>query len=297
MPSQVLNFLWLNLDFPAPPDPEDGSIRRPLPEEYINNLRGAGKAHPAAEVDFWVDSLRLTEKQMAYLKTVVEDGLPNVHLKDLRGIPAYDKEPLYNEGERDRFWRDDEQTLIWRQVDAAKILVSLQGDFDQTFFADFDKAHLDIESKEVQKRLHDHHMFIGSGHENQLWGLDKTRRGFFEEYYAEALRVAYDGDNAWSTLCSKVERVLQDKEKVSFKETCIFLDDKGGWATQPGHEWTGVDSWYGEEERKESPFISAKELTGVFNAHNINDNNPPGKALALAANNPASKKRPASATV
>src|SRR4051812_48194765 len=83
--SQVLNFLWLNLDFPAPPDPEKG-IRQPLPEKYIKNVRKAGNAHPTAEVDLWVDGQRLTEKQMKYLKLSIEDGLENVHLRDLRSI-------------------------------------------------------------------------------------------------------------------------------------------------------------------------------------------------------------------
>ncbi len=128
MTTQVLNFLWLNLDLPAPPDPEDGSIRQPLPAHYIDSVREAGKRHRNAEVDLWVDSQRLTPKQMAYLKVSLEQDLKNVHLKDLRGILAYDSERLYNEAEKDSGWRDDcdQASLIWRQVDAAKILISLQ---------------------------------------------------------------------------------------------------------------------------------------------------------------------------
>ena len=61
MTSQVLNFLWLNLDLPAPPDLPDGSIREPLPPRYINNVRKAGEAHPETQVVLWVDSKRLTE--------------------------------------------------------------------------------------------------------------------------------------------------------------------------------------------------------------------------------------------
>ena len=82
---------------------------------------------------------------MTYLREALEQGRPNVQLKDLRSIPEYDKEPLYNEAETDPHWRDGGQaSLIWRQVDAAKILVSLQGNYDQTFFADLDHAHLGI---------------------------------------------------------------------------------------------------------------------------------------------------------
>ncbi len=273
MTSQVLNFLWLNLDLPAKADPEDGSIRRPLPHKYIENLRDAGKAHPAAEIDLWIDSQRLTEKQMDYLKAVVEEGLPNVHVRDLRSIPAYDNEKLYNEAETNANWRLNQETVIWRQVDAAKILISLQGTFDQTFFADLDKAHLDIESDEVQKRLTDHGMFIGSGHENQLWGLDNSKRKFFEEYYEEALRVAYAGDNAWSTLCYKVESELLNKEGVPFNETFIVLGDKGGWATQPGHEWDG-SSYAWKQGNSDSAFVSAAQLSDIFNGLGDSDNSP-----------------------
>ncbi len=264
MPSQVLNFLWLNLDLPAKPDPEDGTIRRPLPEKYIKNMRAAGKAHRKAEVDLWVDSQRLTEKQMAYLKAAVEDGLSNVHVKDLRGIPAYDQERLYNQAEKDPNWRSNQSTVIWRQVDAAKILISLQGKFDQTFFADMDKAHLDIGSKEVQERLKNPGMFIGSGYENQLWGFDRgKRRQFFEEYYADALKVAYKGDNAWSTLLNKVMYDLEAKG-VHYSKISIGLKSKGGCATQPGHEWVGTHSY--KKGNNDSPFVSAKQLSKTFNS-------------------------------
>src|SRR5471030_3291714 len=79
--SQAMNFLWLNLDLPAKPDPEDGSIREPLPLKYIENVREAGKNNKAAEMFLWVDSKRLTERQMEFLKHALEAERPNVHLK------------------------------------------------------------------------------------------------------------------------------------------------------------------------------------------------------------------------
>ncbi len=278
-PSQVLNFLWLNLDLSPKPDPEDGSIRRPLPHKYVENMRAAAEAHPSAEIDLWVDSQRLTEKQMDYLKAVIEDGLPNFHLKDLRSIPAYDNEKLYNQAETNPDWRGDQSTVIWRQVDAAKILISLQGKFDQTFFADMDKAHLDIESAEVQYRLDQNGLFIGSGYENQLWGLNNTTgRKFFEEYYVDALEAAYGGDNAWSTLLCKIGMEF-DNKGVSPEVTSIDVKSDGGCATQPGHEGVGNNSW--KQGNSDSPIVSAAQLTRVFNGLGETDDSPaPSSASA-----------------
>ncbi len=49
MTTQVVNFLWLNLQLSPPPDPTDGSMREPMPEHYIDNIRKAAGTHPAAQ--------------------------------------------------------------------------------------------------------------------------------------------------------------------------------------------------------------------------------------------------------
>ncbi len=289
--SQVLNFLWLNLDLPAKPDPEDGSIRKPLPEEYIGNVRAAGERHPHAEVDLWVDSKRLTEKQIAYLKAVTEIDRPNVHIKDLRTIPAYDKEALYNEGETNEHWRSGWSGKIWLQVDAAKILISLQGNFDQSFFADLDHAHLDIESKEVQTMIGKHGLLIGSAYEggssieNQLWGFEPRQRPFFETYYEKALRSAYNGYNGFGDLCSMTSSFTDGDSPVPEREFCLPIGSRGlAHAIQPGHEWSGgnephkkvsklqkVWRWITGREKEDDPsrgfaVIPAGKLAAVFSA-------------------------------
>ncbi len=289
--SKVLNFLWLNLDLPAPPDPEDGSIRQPLPEEYIGNVRAAGKAHPAAEIDLWVDSKRLTERQMVYLKYAVENGMENVHLKDLRTIPEYSNEELYDRPETNPNWRSGYSGVIWLQVDSAKILISLQGKFDQHFFADMDHYHLDIESKRVQKMIGQHGLMIGSSDatyvsiENQLWGFNETRRKFFEEYYATALENAYNGWNGFGPLCDKVYGELTGgKGGIRLKDICLRIGSKGmAHAVQPGHEWSGRGGlWGGKKKKEKSPaVVSADKVAEAFNAVAANDDG--GKADALPA--------------
>ncbi len=301
MTSKVLNFLWLNLDIPAPPDPADGTIREPLPAKYIANTRKAGEAHPDAEIDLWVDSKRLTKKQMDYLKTSLEEGMMNVHLKDLRSIPAYAKEKLYNKAETNPNWRDGGQrALIWRQVDAAKILVSLQGNFDQTFFADLDHAHLDIDSKEVQGMIKKHGLMIGSSSgwsasvENQLWGFDRSRRKFFKNYYRSALAGAYLGLNAWMNLVVRVRLQLQAKKKpllggegIPLEEICLLISGDGSQAEQPGHQWKN-----GWSQQAAPSSIPVDKIAGSFNEHSEKSSNavpnlPAAQSAAVRRSSPA----------
>ncbi len=124
--SQAVNFLWLDLDLPAKADPTDGSIRRSMPEEYIGNIREAGNRHPHAEICLWIDKKRQTEKQTAYLRHQLKNDTGNIHIKDLRTIPGYNDEALYNQPETNENWRGTYRSNIWLQVDAAKILISLQ---------------------------------------------------------------------------------------------------------------------------------------------------------------------------
>ena len=246
MTTQVLNFLWLNLDIPAPPDPANGDIRQPMPKNYIANIREAGAAHPQADIVLWVDSKRLTERQMDHLRNAVENG-DNIHVKDLRGIPAYNQTPLYNEPETNPNWRDaDQRSVIWRQVDAAKALICLQGNYDQTFVADLDHAHLDLNEPQVQEALGKHGLFIGSREkttvdigqiENQLWGFERSKRPFFELACAMALKSCTHDTNAWYDFVMLVKSELLDKEKIPMQEFCLALDSDGSQAEHPEHKW------------------------------------------------------------
>jgi hypothetical protein len=265
--SRVLNFLWLNLDLPAKPDPEDGSIRQPLPPEYIETVRKTARAHPTTNVVLWVDSERLTERQLRFLKKSVETNRANAKVKDLRSINAYRRQPLFNKPETNPGWRNAGQTsLIWQQVDAAKVLICLQGNYTQTFFSDLDHAHFGVTSPKVQGMLKKHGLMIGSSSnsyaniENQLWGFKRCRRDFFKAYYAQALREAKKGDNAWSKLVSKVDKELVAKESIPLGEFCLLIDNDGTSAHQPGHECRDG------ETRSVPSTISQGDLKRVFNA-------------------------------
>lgn len=277
--SQVYNFLWLNLDMPPKDDPEDGTIREPLKPRYVKNVRDAALANPATDVFLWVDSKRLTEKQMAFLQETLEEDIPNVKLKDLRSIPAYNDEPLYNSAENSPNWRNGGQTsTIWRQVDSAKILITLQGDYDQSFFADIDHSHLAINSKKVQGMLEKHGLMIGAsseyGHsvENQLWGTTRSRRPFFESYYVTALKSAYRHRNAWEDLVDKVKKELNKKEGIANEEIILSISGDGTSAEHTGHEFR-------DGYNTSMPAVVDKgELARVFNKRSVR---PPRESLAV----------------
>lgn len=295
--TQVYNFLWLNLDMPPKDDPEDGSIREPLKPRYIQNVREAALDNPATDVFLWVDSKRLTEKQMIFLQESLEEDIPNVKLKDLRTIPAYDEEPIYNEAETNKKWRSGSQTsTIWRQVDTAKILITLQGNYDQSFFADIDHSKLGINSIKVQEMLDKHGLMIGASSatgfsvENQLWGMARSRRPFFESYYITALKSAYKGNNAWNDLVSKVSKELNDEEGISSREIILPIDGDGTSAEHTGHEFR--DGW---DKDKKPAVIEKGELQRVFNRRSTR---PPKNSLAIDVTwAPSEKVAPVSATL
>lgn len=213
--ARVLNFIWINLDFPAQAAVDsDAPFRRPMPPEYLAGVAKAGANNPDTAVRLWVDQKRLSAAQISFLQDHLSGSSANVALADLRSIPAYDREPLYNKPETSRFWRDEKKSLIWRQVDAAKVLVCLQGNFDQVFFADMDLASIKTGAEDLQKKLGAHGIFVNQGPdypliENQMWGFDRARRlGFFEELYKDTLDQAYKGENGWMSLVNIVDRKL-----------------------------------------------------------------------------------------
>ncbi|TAL39138.1 MAG: hypothetical protein EPN97_02970 [Alphaproteobacteria bacterium] len=282
---RVLNFLWLNLDLPALADPEDGTIRQPLPPKYIETVRKSARAHPTTDVVLWVDSKRLTGRQMEFLRKSIETNRSNAKVKDLRTIPAYDQDELYNEPETNAEWRScGQSSLIWRQVDAAKVLISLQGDYDQAFFSDLDHAHFGVTSPKVQAMLKKHGLMIGSysdsgdlSIENQLWGFQRRRRDFFNAYYGEALVEAHNGNNAWSKLVSKVELELVRNESIPLAEICLPIAADGTKAEQPGHE--SRDGY----NRSTPSTISNVDLTRMFNARSRRRDRPVSKSACKKA--------------
>lgn len=267
--SRALNFLWMNLDLQGIFRKFDEAFREPLPPQYIESIRKAGAANPDTQVSLWVDSKRMTAAQLEYLQKTLE-GAPNVRVRDLRDIPAYDQEALFNRAELSPGWRNERKdTLIWRQVDVAKVLVSLQGDFDQVFYADLDFASIETGSENVQAMLNKHGIlargFIHkekAAFENQLWGFDRRRHDFFERLYSSTLEAAYNHENGYGPFLNQIDMELAKGEGIDTREICFSGSHDGSSAYHPGHKWSlGHQSRSGRfAAGSESPSIFDKSL-------------------------------------
>ncbi|MFN7112994.1 MAG: hypothetical protein ACK4PK_01390 [Alphaproteobacteria bacterium] len=246
--SRVLNFIWINLDFPSPKTAAALPFQRPMPPQYIDSIINAANHNPDTQIKLWIDSKRLTQEQRLFLQEQLSAGSANAALSDLRDIPAYDREALYNKPETSRFWRDDKKSLIWRQVDAAKVLICLQGNFDQVFFADADLAGFKTSDEALQKKIRTHGIFVNQGPdypliENQMWGFDSARRRpFFEALYKDTLKQAYKGENGWMSLVNMVDQMLcaskqSGGEGIYLYDIVHFTRESGLRAHHPDHRF------------------------------------------------------------
>lgn len=209
MVSQVYNLLWIPRELPAEFSPGKTSYQ-PFPREYFDNALAIAALNPDVEVHLWIDSSRMdaTTKRILEndLKKAGDEGRHpgNIVVRDLQEIPDY-KHGIFNQRapqEELINWRNDPQknSLIWRQIDLAKILICKQGNYDQVFFSDLDCTNFKVNSPDVQAAMTKHGMVLGGEIdpttteetlENQLLGFDnRTRRGFLELLFKEAMKDA-----------------------------------------------------------------------------------------------------------
>src|SRR3989344_3387328 len=194
---KAYNLLWLRLKFPT----DKKNTKEPpqtIPNLTMENMVGIAKRNPQVDVRLWIDSQRMTDAQICWLED--ETRIPssrNLSLCDLRTIFEYNEYPLYNLADNSSNWRVDKHSLIWRQVDAAKILTCLQGDYEQIFYSDLDITNLVVNSKEVQNPLKKHGIVLSGWvdekggptyYENQLFGFDDRKREFFKLLYYKTLK-------------------------------------------------------------------------------------------------------------
>lgn len=221
--SQAYNLVWLSPRFTSG-DGED--FHPPFQEKTKENILAIARANPDVDVRLWVDSKRLTKLQMQWLQEMVSDSVSNnLVVQDLRTIPSYDQCPLYNKEDTSPDWRANKHSLIWRQVDAARILACLQGEYAQSFYTDCDITRFCINSDDVQSTLSRHGIVVstpgGKGFENQILGFDSRCRGIFNLLYISTLRDVSDNEcNGYSALVdflnfhNEIHRLGIDKEKI-----------------------------------------------------------------------------------
>jgi len=161
----------------------------------------------AVDVRLWVDPQRLTQRQFDFLQAIALDcPSQNLIISDLRAIREYTDESLFQMEEDEPKWRDRQNSLIWRQVDTARLLVCLcmLEDHDRVFYADMDITNLHINSDPIKSAVSKHGIVLSAGTikgvkgnfmgwiENQMFGFDERRRDFVTRLYAKTLRQATD---------------------------------------------------------------------------------------------------------
>ncbi|MEK6928325.1 MAG: hypothetical protein AABX11_07875 [Nanoarchaeota archaeon] len=210
-------------------------IFQPIKDSILENILQITRKNPSTDVRLWIDSVRMSNLQRDWLENSLEGGTrANLSICNLRDIPTYCTEPLYQLEDFSDWRNDPEKTsTVWRQVDAAKVLIALQGDHNQSFYSDLDVIDFVVESEEVQKRLSERGIILrglNSGEfENQLFGFGETGRDFFKSLYKKTLDYSYKGLNGYHALLDHVRTSLSkdEQEKVAyipeFKTACLAV--------------------------------------------------------------------------
>ena len=239
-PTKAYNLLWIAPRFPASGE----QFGQPIPDTTVENMYGVAGRNPNADVRLWIDSRRMTDAQISLLEKIMgECSSDNMSLHDFRNVPEYDNHPLYNQSDDSPNWRFDKHSLIWRQVDAARILACLQSGQDQVFYSDADVTNLVVDSDEVQSRLKKHGIILAgyvdekSGYplyENQLFGFDSGKRGFFRLLYNRTLRdVAEKKENGYGSYIDLINSELKGREGIDTRDIVFQARYDGTVALHP----------------------------------------------------------------
>ena len=224
-PTKAYNLLWIAPTFPASGE----AFRQPIPDQTIEKMYGIAGRNPITDVQLWIDSRRMTDTQIGWLEKII-GSCPsgNMALRDFRDVPEYNNHSLYDQPDNSPNWRSDKHSLIWRQVDAARILACLQNGQDQAFYSDADVTNLVVDSDEVQSKIRKHGIILAGAvnekrgytwYENQLFGVDGRKRGFFRQLYDRTLRdIAIKRENGYGTYINLINSELKGKEGIDTRD-------------------------------------------------------------------------------
>lgn len=239
-PTKAYNLLWIAPTFSASGE----EFRQPIPDQTIENMYGIAGRNPTTDVQLWIDSRRMTGTQMDWLEEMIgkcQSG--NMALRNFRDVPEYGNHPLYNQPDNSPNWRFDKHSLIWRQVDTARILACLQSGQDQVFYSDADVTNLVLDSDEVQNRIKKHGIILAGAvdeksgypwYENQLFGFDGRKRVFFRQLYDRTLRdVATKGENGYGSYIDLINSELKGRDGIDTREIVFQARYDGTVALHP----------------------------------------------------------------
>lgn len=249
-PVQTYNLVWLTPRF-VTSQPEGAPVYPLFRPETTQNMLDIARRNPGVDVRIWVDSQRHSSKQLGWLEAQTAKA-NNLSALDLRDLREFRDTPFYSEEDQAN-WRADKTSLIWRQVDAARLLVcreDLGNSIDQTFYSDMDINNLTVNSPQVQKPLQKHGLivagifyesFLGSSEarhafslENSVLGFTKNRSDFVNELYQSTVEdVTKNNQNGYYSLIVLATKRLRIAERVDLKEAIFPFKSDGTQAMHP----------------------------------------------------------------
>ncbi|MBU1136077.1 MAG: hypothetical protein ABIG37_02270 [Nanoarchaeota archaeon] len=239
-PTKAYNLLWISPHFPTSGE----EFRQPIPDQTIENIYGIAERNPNTDVQLWIDSRRMTDAQIGWLEKIIgKSSSINMVLHDFRNVPEYNNHSLYNQPDDSPNWRFDKHSLIWRQVDAARILACLQSGQDQVFYSDADVTNLIVDSDEVQSRIKKHGIILAGAvdeksgypwYENQLFGFDSRKRDFFRLLYNRTLNdIAVKGEKGYGSYIDLINSELKGREGIDTRDIVFQARYDGTVAIHP----------------------------------------------------------------
>ena len=237
---RALNFVWLSPTFANPGD----EFKQPIPEKTVENIIQTARSNEGVQIRIWIDSKRISVSQIDYLQKLSETTkIKNLSICDLRTIPAYANQSLFQQPDNNPDWRIDKHSMIWRQVDAARILACLDGQFNQKFYADADIQGLNINSDELQSKMSVAGVVLAGGignsgyawYENQMFGFDNRQRTFFEKLYALSIKEAHlKHENGYGAYIDLINSDLKNTQGIDTTQLVFQVCHDGTVAHHPG---------------------------------------------------------------
>ncbi len=245
--TKAYNLLWIPPRFPKisifEPTPEDRPFCQPIPDKTVENMLRIAEQNEQVDVRLWVDSERLNRAQMEWLREMAGKACTrNMQILDLESISEYRSDQWFHQPDLSQNWRHNKHSLIWRQVDTARILAGVQGDYEQSFYSDADVTNLIIDSQNVQEQLQKHGVIVsgwptqdGAGYENQLFGFTRERKSLFFRLYEQTLEyVKSHGRNGYDPFIIFINSKFKDEEKIDTREIVFSPEYDDTRASHPG---------------------------------------------------------------
>lgn len=188
----IFNYVWLNdRPFPEPCAPDNYLCGIPL--HCIDKALENAKRYPGTDFNIWVDYDFLGDSSQFFLTShFYLFASPNVRLRSLHDIPAYERAPMF---------RPDTCNDVYARADLVRLYVLShcfeETDCDVALYADFDLDDAAITHKKVRRDLGKYGFVFGKTVEDEVEnGYIGVRRGTGRQFLTEKLipETLYDAN-------------------------------------------------------------------------------------------------------